>query len=366
MSNSCQLERVLVRWVAALKRKRKSGASLPISEPAGIVFSNVESITKGHIPHPFAFPFWMFKLFFFAVFAALVMERGITGASDWSSLQVAVVQYPLVGGLSTQDLFDKVKGYVDSASSDGARLIVLPELFALDMLDFSQPEVPQFDRIVREIYPEFIEDLRKLAIEKGIYLLAGSIPIRNVDSKRIRNRSYLFAPDGPAVYQEKMFLTPDEVEWGWEASDTLNVIQAPWGKTIITICFDSEFPLISQTIAGHVADVLLIPSMTGDAGFTRVRWAAQARAVEHMAYVLLTGTTGAPAPGWEMAAQGVVLGPSLPGFTPTLAEGEKDVADCIVHATLNMTQLREAKAARDYYPAANQQMKIIEETLSSI
>lgn len=284
----------------------------------------------------------------------------------WSSLNVAVVQYPLVGGFSEDQLFEKVQGYVETASASGAQLIMIPELFALDMLDFSKPETPQFERIVREIYPALMKQLRELAKTKKIYLLAGSFPVELPETKKIRNRSYLFSPDGEPVFQDKLFLTPDEVEWGWEAAGTVNIIQAPWGTTAINICFDSEFPLVSQTLTSHVVDVILVPSMTGGPGFTRVRWAAQARAVEHMAYVLLTGTTGAPAPGWEMTAQGVVLGPSLPGFTPTIAEGTMNAADEIVYATLNMTQLREAKATGNYYPAASQHNVLIEQTMSSI
>jgi predicted amidohydrolase len=332
--------------------------------------------------------------FFFLNFAMATKAASDSGSSSnlWSSLNVAVVQYPLVGGLSVDQLFDKVKGYVDTAAASGAQLIVLPELFALDMLTNFRDPVPEFPGIIRELYPKFVKQLRELATEKNIYLLAGSWPVELPETKKIRNRSYLFAANKEPVYQEKMFLTPDEIEvtflllynfyysysaiittsllliqWGWEATDTLNVIEAPWGTTAITICYDSEFPLVSQTVAGHVVDLLLIPSMTGDSGFTRVRWSAQARAIEHMSYVLLTGITGAPAPGWGMAAQAVVLGPSLPNFTPpTIAEGEKDVAGYIVYATLNMTALREAKSTGQYYPAADQRDAKIEQTISTI
>lgn len=93
--------------------------------------------------------------------------------------------------------------------------------------------------------------------------------------------------------------------------------------------------------------------MTGVPGFTRVRWAAQARAIEHMAYVLETGTIGAPAEGWEMMAQGAVLGPSLEGFSPLIAEGEKDT-DSVVYASLDLMKLREAKAVGMYCPAQDQ------------
>jgi predicted amidohydrolase len=284
----------------------------------------------------------------------------------WSTFPVAVVQYPLEGSLSVHQMFNKVKGYVERASVRGTKLIVLPELFSLDVMDFHRPNIPQFEEIAKALFPEFVSQLQKLAIDANIYLLAGSIPVENPVSKKIRNRSYLFAPDQQPVFQDKIFLTPDEVEWGWEAGDTINIIHAPWGTTAITICYDSEFPLISHTLANHVVDVILIPSMTGESGFTRVRWAAQTRAVEHMGYVLLTGTMGNPAPGWVTHSQGVILGPSLENFTPIIAEGEKDAAGSIVYANLNMTQLREAKATGNYYPALNQRDVIIEESYSQI
>jgi predicted amidohydrolase len=292
--------------------------------------------------------------------------EGLASQELWSSLNVAVVQYPLVGRLSVEQLFYKVKSYVDTASAAGSQLIILPELFSLDMLvDFENP-VPEFNGIIRALFPEFIKQLTQLAAEKNVYLLAGSLPVIIPETKKIRNRSYLFSPDGKSVYQEKMFLTPEEVEWGWEATDTLNIIKAPWGTTAITICYDSEFPLVFQTLAGNVVDVVLVPSMTEETGFTRVRWSAQARTVEHMAYVLVTGVVGAPAPGWEMTGQGAVLGPSLTGFTPTIAEGVMDAADYIVYASLDMKKLRDAKATEKYYPAYDQRNVTLETTSSAV
>ena len=272
--------------------------------------------------------------------------------SQWSTLNVALVQYPLVGYLSVDQLFSKVKTFVLKASQDGAQVVLIPELFTLDLLDFSRPVVPQFDPIIDELYPTFMIEMQKLADELNIYVLAGSTPVKV--KTRIRNRSFLFGPHSTPVFQDKIFLTPDEVEWGWEGADTLRVIETPWGKTAIVICYDSEFPLISQTLAQHEINLILIPSMTGEEGFTRVRWAAQSRTVEHLAYVCVTGISGDPAPSWGMKAQAAVLGPSLSGFTPLIAEGRINQESEVVFAALNMSALVEAKMAGDYYPALDQ------------
>lgn len=67
-----------------------------------------------------------------------------------------------------------------------------------------------------------------------------------------------------------------------------------------------------------------------------------------------------------MTGQGAVLGPSLTGFTPTIAEGVADAADYIVYATLDMKKLREAKATGNYYPAYDQRNVTLETTSSAV
>lgn len=297
---------------------------------------------------------------FIASFIGFILS-GVLSVEDttkWKSIRVALVQYPFVGGLTLGELTGKVKAYVESASESGSQLIVLPELFSLDLLDLSIPETEQFESIIKMIFPDFILALENMSVSYNMYILAGSVPA--MVQGKIRNRSYLFSPRGQPVYQEKMFLTPDEVAWGWESSDVASVIDTPWGKTAITICYDSEIPLVSQTLAQADIDLMLVPSMTSDSGFTRVRWSAQARSVEHLSYVLLTGCVGDPAPGWGMRGQGAVLGPSLDGYStePLIAEGTLN-ADEIVYATLDLTELRRARTSGDYYPAQNERNRTL-------
>jgi predicted amidohydrolase len=158
--------------------------------------------------------------------AVLVVCKAGGTLSLWDSLNVGVVQYPLVGLLSVDQLTYKVRQYVAAAAEQDTQLLVLPELFSLDLLNYSIPETDQFDSVIDQIFPEFINNLQQLSVEFNMYILAGSVPAKV--QKQIRNRSYLLAPNGKQVYQEKLFLTPDEVDWGWEGSDELSVIDTPW------------------------------------------------------------------------------------------------------------------------------------------
>lgn len=305
----------------------------------------------------------LFQLFLFVVCAAVSEE--MSASSMWSSLKASLVQYPLEGNLTVPQVTTKVEKYVIQAVSVESQLVVLPELFSCDLLDLAKPEIPQFEGMLANIYPEFIDQLQALAVKHGVYLLAGSVPA--LVEGRIRNRSYLFSPlydktsnSSLPIFQEKLFLTPSEVEWGWEGSNKLSIIDAPWGRTAILICYDSEFPLLSQLLAAYDIDVILVPSQTGDDGFTRVRWSVQARAIEHMAYVMVTGTVGDPAEGWYTTAQGAFLGPSLPNFpsAPLIAEGSKGVED-IVHASVDLQALRAAKATGKYCPSADERGRTV-------
>ena len=306
--------------------------------------------------------FFFLSLIFLCLFSLVPVNSTNTSKSadgaGWSSIKVALVQYPVVGGLTLEELTRKVYKYVEASSTDEADLVVFPELFSLDLLDWSIPETEQFEDIIAQIFPDFIAALEKMADSFELYILAGSVPA--MVNGKIRNRSYLIGPGHQSVFQEKMFLTPDEVEWGWEASNVASVINTPWGKTAITICYDSEIPLVSQTLSQDDIDVLLIPSMTGDSGFTRVRWSVQARSVEHLSYALVTGCIGDPAPGWGMRGQGAVLGPSLDGYStpPLIAEGTLN-KDEIVYATLDLDELRRAKISGDYYPAQNERNRTL-------
>ena len=65
------------------------------------------------------------------------------------------------------------------------------------------------------------------------------------------------------------------------------------GNIAILICYDVEFPEVARVMAEAGAEILFVPSCTdGREGFCRVRYCAQARAIENQVYVAMTGTVG--------------------------------------------------------------------------
>lgn len=96
------------------------------------------------------------------------------------------------------------------------------------------------------------------------------------------------------VTQPKLHITPNERKW-WRMNggDELQVIDTPACKIGVLICYDIEFPEAAQYLAEHGAEIIFVPFCTDTRqGYLRVRYCAQARAIENQIYVALSGNVG--------------------------------------------------------------------------
>jgi predicted amidohydrolase len=273
----------------------------------------------------------------------------------WPSLKIAAVQYPVTGGLSFAQFSDKFESRIAAAARGGAQLVVFPELFSADL--FRGPdELADIARIVAEETPRLLAWLPELSRRHGVSVLAGSWPRET--ALGIVNTAPLAFPDGRVILQDKLFLTQAEwKDWHWVPGTELKLIDAPWGRTVISICYDTEIPALSSRLAEHRPELLLIPSCTGGPeGFRRVRWTAQARAIEHYAYAVHTGTVGPGTTTPNMNTQygqAAFITPSDTGFEGILAQGPLN-EDAVVHAELDLARLRAARPVAAVYPARDQ------------
>lgn len=78
-----------------------------------------------------------------------------------------------------------------------------------------------------------------------------------------------------------------------KGTSDLNVIETDCGPIGVLICYDSEFPELSRHLIDHGMYILFIPFCTDDRrGYLRVRYCAQARAVENQCFVVISGNVG--------------------------------------------------------------------------
>jgi len=212
-------------------------------------------------------------------------------------LRIASAQYPIdfLGDWPRYE--SKIAQWVGAAARNGARLLLFPEYFSMELASLFPAAVhaslPAQLPALQDVLAKFIALFSSEAGKHGVTICAGSFPVRV--GAAYRNRSYLFFPDGHHEFQEKLQMTRFENEqWLIEGGDALRVFDTAIGRIAIDVCYDSEFPLIARRQVERGADLILVPSCTDTlAGYWRVRIGSQARALENQCYVVHASTVGA-------------------------------------------------------------------------
>lgn len=212
-------------------------------------------------------------------------------------MKVAVAKYAIDAPADFEAFARKQSAWLDEARRAGASLAVLPEYLSLEL-------AATFDTGVREdllaslaatqeYHPRWMALFADQARRTGMHVVAGSF-LLDTGLARYRNRSYLFAPDGSHVWQDKLQLTGFEKQTGViEPGDALKVFDIDGTRAATAICYDSEFPLSVRAQCEAGARLLLVPSCTDTlAGATRVRVGCLARALENRCFVAQAVTAG--------------------------------------------------------------------------
>lgn len=194
----------------------------------------------------------------------------------------------------------RIDAKLAEAARAGADILIMPEYACEQWLSFKPAGLAPAAEIgwMAEQAPTALELLKPLARKHGVALLAGTMPW-TVDGSH-RNRAWLLLPDGRAIAQDKLALTPGEQDpesWSLSTGDEIAVVEWRGLKIATLICLDVEMPALSSLLAPQGIDLLMVPSMTGLlSGYSRVFGCARARAVELMTVVAATGCVGR-APG---------------------------------------------------------------------
>lgn len=212
------------------------------------------------------------------------------------TLEVATAQYPIDTFTSFTEFQAKAARWVQDATNHGSQLLVLPEYGSMELASLLPASVrDDLHAQVHALQPmrdEVTATWQHLAQRHGITLLAPSMPWQ-LDDGRFVNRAWLFTPAG-AGFQDKQIMTRFESgPWGISPGQDLKLFDTPVGRLGILICYDSEFPLLARSLVEAGAELLLVPSCTDtNAGYHRVRWCAQARAIEQQVAVIHSPTVG--------------------------------------------------------------------------
>lgn len=210
-----------------------------------------------------------------------------------SPVRVSAVQYQM-RRIATFDEFAKQSEFfVDVASDYKADFLLFPELFTTQLLSTIKAERPgQSARKLAEFTPRYLKLFRGLAMKYHLNIAGGSQ--FEQDGDRLYNTAYFFHRDGAIDQQRKLHITPHERRWwGVRPGEQLRVFNTDRGRIATLVGYDVQFPELARIAFSQGAQIILVPVNTDERNdFLRVRYCAQARAVENPVCVVLAGCVG--------------------------------------------------------------------------
>lgn len=220
------------------------------------------------------------------------VEEEITQTTK-SVVRLGLIQWQMRAYKSFEDVMEQAEYFVDTLSGYRSDFAMFPEYFnAPLMADYNHLSEAEAIRKLAEFTQRFKERFSELAMQYNINIITGSMP--EVVDDQLYNIGFLCRRDGSVERYEKIHITPDEVKaWGLKGGSQVKVFDTDCGKIGILICYDSEFPELSRLLADQGMDILFVPFLTDTQnGFSRVRYCAQARAIENECYVAIAGSVG--------------------------------------------------------------------------
>ena len=226
-----------------------------------------------------------------------------------------------------------------------ARLICLPE--AASFLAASRAQLAE--RAEWEDDSASQKKLAALARQHHVWLLAGSLFLRQRQDHKLVNRGVLFAPDGQIIASyDKIHMFDANVGDGQQycesdsfAAGTTPVI-ADLGDIQLgmSICYDLRFAHLYRQLARDGAHILTVP-----AAFTAVSGAAhwhvllRTRAIETGCYVIAPAQCGTHSDGRQTYGHALIISP----WGEILAEA--DDGDGVITATIDLAKITAARRA---------------------
>jgi predicted amidohydrolase len=229
------------------------------------------------------------------------MERYLAAAVQMSS------------GADRAANLDRAEHLAREAAGRGARLIVLPEVFA-----WRGPRADEAG-IAEPIPGPTTERFATLARTLAIHLCAGSLLERAPGETRAYNTSCLFDPRGVLLARyRKLHLfdvdLPGRVSVRESAArapgDEVIAVPTELGMLGLSVCYDLRFPELYRRLVRAGAEVLLVPSaFTFPTGAAHWEVLCRARAIENQCYLLAPDQTGTSPHGFADYGESLIVDP---------------------------------------------------------
>ncbi|MGB5718899.1 MAG: carbon-nitrogen hydrolase family protein [Gammaproteobacteria bacterium] len=205
---------------------------------------------------------------------------------------------------------------IEEAVSQQARLLVLPENFAL-------MGITEHDKVKhREVAGSgpIQTFLAEQAARHGIWLVGGTVPLVASDENKIRATCLVFNDKGELaarydkihlfdvqlIDSDEQYTESETIEPG----DTVVVIDTPFGRMGVAVCYDLRFPELFRQQLEAGMEILVLPSaFTAITGRAHWEVLVRARAIENLCYVIAPDQGGYHLSGRETYGHSMIVDP---------------------------------------------------------
>jgi len=236
------------------------------------------------------------------------MQQG--SAAQPNIFKVAAIQ--MASGPNIAGNLNEARRLIAEAAERGARLVVLPEFFAIMGMS-EQDKIDAREQPGRGMIQSF---LGETARRHKIWLVGGSIPLAASAPGKVLNSCLVFDEQGEQVARyDKIHLF--SLELGNEHYDEAKtiepgnqvvVVDSPFGRIGLAVCYDLRFPELFRAM--KAVDIIVLPSaFTETTGKMHWEVLVRARAVENLAYVIAAAQGGYHVSGRETHGNSMIVGP---------------------------------------------------------
>lgn len=225
-------------------------------------------------------------------------------------VKIAAIQ--MASGPNVAANLSEAKRLIETAVNQGARLVVLPEYFAIMGLNDT-------DKVaVREQEGSGpIQDfLSSTAKKNKIWIIGGTVPLVSQFPNKVRNSCLVYDDRGKQVARyDKIHLFGLDLgnehyheENTIEAGDAVKVVETPFGSVGLSVCYDLRFPELYRAM-GEVNIIVVPAAFTDTTGKAHWETLIRARAIENLSYVIAPAQGGYHVSGRETHGNTMIVDP---------------------------------------------------------
>ncbi len=225
-------------------------------------------------------------------------------------IKIAAIQ--MASGPSVAANLSEAERLIEVAANQGAKLVVLPEYFAI----MGMKETDKVAVREQEGKGPIQDFLSKIAKDHGIWLIGGSVPMVSNFPNKVRNSCLVYDDKGKQVARyDKIHLFGLDLgnehyheENTIESGNAIQVVDTPFGKIGLSICYDLRFPELYRAM-GEVNIIVIPAAFTETTGKAHWETLVRARAIENLSYVIAAAQGGYHLSGRETHGNSMIVDP---------------------------------------------------------